>query len=159
MLSAIANGNLSGSRPPAFSGTIPGSAWFGFFGVDPSSPDRSPPAPTLQTPEADPFSVAKVAGKCDRSLVRTAAALGEDCGYVHSQALLGAAEKEPTSQIPGSPMAVLSRGGVGGRITLVECSRRGQPSFTRVALAGNRRLRVSGRVQPRGVGGGCRRSR
>ena len=32
-------------------------------------------------------------------------------------------------------MAALFRGRFGGRITLVECSRRGQPSFTRRALA------------------------
>ena len=83
----------------------------------------------------DRFSIAKVAAKCDPLLVRTAADLGENCGYVHSQALLGAAEKEQASEVPGSPMAALFRGRVGGRITLVECSRRGQPSFTRRALA------------------------
>ena len=83
----------------------------------------------------DRFSIAKVAAKCDPLLVRTAADLGENCGYVHSQALLGAAEKEQASEIPGSPVAALFRGRLGGRITLVECSRRGQPSFTRRALA------------------------
>ena len=83
----------------------------------------------------DRFSIAKVAAKCDPLLVRTAADLGENCGYVHSQALLGAAEEEQASEIPGSPVAALFRGRLGGRITLVECSRRGQPSFTRRALA------------------------
>ena len=81
------------------------------------------------------FSIAKVAAKCDPLLVRTAANWGENCGYVHSQALFGAAEKEQASEIPGSPMAALFRGRLGGRIAPVECSRRGQPSFTRRALA------------------------